>query len=135
MMWLPFSIVTWRSCPVLLSARQASFHICRKLFPICVFCSNNYIEHRLRCFSSLDDLCSARDCSQPSKFNRFLFYVMAEDFPRLSVVASTLFFWETTHPLYNLLFPNISDPSLRLMIFLRNSDGTASQHKTLPFAV
>ena len=50
---------------------------------------------------------------------------MAGGFPRLSVVASTLFFWETTPPLYNLLFPNISDPSLRLMIFLRNSDGTS----------
>ena len=42
---------------------------------------------------------------------------------------------ETVAPLYILLFPDLCDPSLGLMTFVRNSDGTVSWHKTLPFAV
>ena len=40
------------------------------------------------------------------------------------------FSWETVPPLCILLFRNLSDRSLRLMIFVRNSDGSAVAQDT-----
>ena len=86
-----------RSFLVSRSIRQASHHICSKLFRICFFGYNNYTEHGLRCYcfllspSPLLEICPS--CLASNAFLMRLVLLHAIRFPWLSLVASTLFRW------------------------------------------
>ena len=73
-----------------------------------------------------DDLCCATDCSQLSRFYCLLFCVVPGGFPRLSVVVSAPFLGRQLLLFIFFFSEHFPDPSLRLMIFVRNSDGTVS---------
>ena len=75
-------------------------------------------------FVFCDDLCCAGDCSTV-KIQRHLVLCHAKKFPSAVHGRIDSFSWETTASLFSS-FPNHPDPSVKLMIFVKKSDGTVS---------
>ena len=105
---------------VKLSIRQASFHICRKLFPICFFWNNKYVERRLRCLSFSSMICAVLEIVLSCLVSNVSCVTSCHGVCPGCPWSYRPFFLKDCCSSLDSSFPNLADPSLMLVILVRN---------------